>query len=368
MYEQSQLTALINTAADGILSINEAGIVSLYNPAAAKIFGHPPENVIGQGVEMLMPNPHAQAHGGYIQNYLESGQAQIIGIGRQVEGLRADGSTFPLRLSVGEFEEEGRRFFVGIVRDLTAEIEEQRRTQELRAQLELIGRHAAVTEMGAALAHELNQPLTAIDLFLVAAERQLHSDAEKASELFARVRTEAERAGEIVRRIRQMVERSDSEKEAFPLSLAVKEAADLCRVVEGHTRRVETGALPEATVFGDLTQIRMILVNLIKNALDATAEQSSARILVRGSIDGMAAVEVLDNGPGVPEGFQDRLFEPFATTKDRGLGIGLSICSTIAEAHGGRLSYIPPDSQTDSLGGALFRLEVPLQGKDTNEQ
>ena len=306
-----------------------------------------------------MPEPYAAAHEGYLRRYIETGEARIIGIGRQVEGLRADGTTFPVHLSVGEFVDEGDRHFVGILRDLTEEVAERRRAQDSQSQLELIGRHAAVSEMGAALAHELNQPLTAIDLFLVAAERQLDTDPDRARALFSRVRAEAERAGGIVRRIRQMVERSDGEKMPFPLGQAVEEAVELCRLVERSTGAVTIGAPPDDAVFGDLTQIRMILVNLIKNGLDATEGQAQRHVLVRGRPGDMATVEVLDSGPGVEPDFAERLFQPFSSTKARGLGIGLSICRTIAEAHGGRLSYVLPEAQEEGLGGALFRLELP---------
>jgi two-component system sensor kinase FixL len=359
MYEHAQLRALIDTAVDGIVSIDEAGKIALFNPAAARIFGHSAEEMMGKPVETLMPALYAEAHQGYMRHYLDTGEARIIGIGRQVEGLRADGSVFPLHLSVGEFRDGTKRHFVGILKDLTAETAERRRTQELRSQLELIGRHAAVSEMGAALAHELNQPLTAIDLFLVAAERQLQADPAKAAELFARVRKEAERAGNIVRRIRQMVERTDGEKLLFPLSHVVGEAVELCRVVEQDEDTVTFSELPDVSAFGDPTQIRMILVNLIKNALDATSGREVRKVVVRGEASQMVAVEVLDNGPGVPAAFEAQLFEPFASTKTRGLGIGLSICSTIAETHGGRLTYVPPDEQIKGLGGALFRLELP---------
>ena len=359
MYEQSQLRALINTAVDGVLSINSQGTVGLYNPAAERIFGHPAESVIGQPVEQLMPQHHAVAHSTYINRYIEGGHAKIIGIGRQVEGVKADGTVFPIHLSVGEFEDNGERHFVGILRDLTREVAARQRAQDLQSQLDLIARHAAVSEMGAALAHELNQPLTAIDLFLVAAERQLESDPSKAKQLFERVRTEAERAGGIVRRIRQMVERSDGEKALFPLALAVQEAVELCNIVGRQGLSLEVGSLPLERVFADQTQFRMVMVNLINNALDAVTGQKDGGVIVRGHLAKMATIEVLDNGPGVAGDFEAQLFQPFASTKTRGLGIGLSICRTIAESHGGRLTYVRPSEQQDGLGGAMFRLELP---------
>lgn len=362
VYEQSQLRALIETAVDGIISIDADGIIGVFNPAAAAIFGHAPEAVLGQRIEMLMPAPYREEHGGYVSQYLSTGEAKIIGIGRHVEGLRADGTRFPLHLSVGEYTADGARHFVGIIRDRTAEVEAQRRAQSLTAQLELIGRHAAVSEMGAALAHELNQPLTAIDLFLVAAERKLQTEPEGAAALFARVRHEAQRAGSIVRRIRQMVERSDGEKTPFDLTTTVTEAVELCQLVDAEGAVFEQTPLPPMTVFGDQVQVRMILVNLLSNALEATKDRARPTVAIRGRIEaGMAIMDVADNGPGVSPEFEARLFEPFESTKARGLGIGLSICSTIAETHGGRLAYVPPSRQANGLGGAMFRLELPCR-------
>ncbi|MEM9285562.1 MAG: PAS domain S-box protein, partial [Pseudomonadota bacterium] len=180
MYEQAQLKALINTAVDGILSISADGSVRLYNKASERIFGHKEQDVLGCNIDMLMPPSYAERHQGFLERYLSGGSAQIIGVGRQVEGLRKDGSVFPMHLSVGEFVEENERFFVGIVRDLSAEVAARERSQMLQEQLEMISRYSAVNEMGAALAHELNQPLTAIELFLVAADRQLENNPSAA--------------------------------------------------------------------------------------------------------------------------------------------------------------------------------------------
>ncbi|GGY45487.1 two-component system sensor histidine kinase NtrB [Parvularcula lutaonensis] len=359
MFEQQQLRALIDTAVDGILSISADGRVRLYNRASERIFGYSAEEVLGQDVAMLMPEHHARNHGQYIENYLSTGEARIIGIGRQVQGVKKDGSVFPLHLSVGEFREAGERYFVGIIHDLSEQMAERERTRALQEQIELIGRHSAVSEMGAALAHELNQPLTAVDLFLVAAERKLENDPDGARRIFARVREEAERAGNIVRRIRQMVERSDGEHSLFDLGQVIDSAVELCRTVSQRPDTIRIETTGPAMLFGDSTQIRMILVNLIKNALDAVGDQPRGQVVVRVRSGDPLRIEVLDNGPGVGPEFEDKLFQPFASTKTKGLGIGLSICRTIAEAHGGRLLYKAPDGYRDGLGGASFILELP---------
>lgn len=365
MYEQQQLKALIDTAVDGIMSISHDGRVMLYNPAATGMFGYEPSEVIGQDVAMLMPDHHAHRHQSYIDAYMDTGVARIIGIGRIVEGKRKDGTVFPMSLSVGEFADDGSRYFVGIVRDLSRQLAERKRAQDLQDQLETIGRHSAVTEMGAALAHELNQPLTAIDLFLVAAERQLDTNPEKAKELFLRVRKEAKRAGGIVRRIRQMVERSDGERTVIFLDHVIKSAVELCRVVEGHDDILVVEDIPSGSFYADEIQVRMILINLIKNALDATDGQANRKVVIRATLDDVARIDVLDNGPGVAPDMENSLFEPFASSKKKGLGIGLSICRTIAETHGGHLRYIQPKDQVRGLGGAQFHLCLPTdQNRD----
>ncbi|MEE4209337.1 MAG: PAS domain S-box protein [Parvularcula sp.] len=361
MYEQQQLRALIETAVDAIISISADGTIKLFNAAAERIFGYASDDVIGKDIAILMPRSHGDRHSDYIERFLKTGEARIIGIGRQVEGLRSDGTTFPMHLSVGAFGDGERPDFVGIVRDLSGEMAERKRRETLQHQLELIGRHSAVSEMGAALAHELNQPLTAIDLFLSAAEKRLADNPEAAREIFRRVRDEAQRAGNIVRRIREMVERSDGERSAFVLASVAESAVELCRLVDRDKAEITIEPLPTVGMFGDPVQIRMILVNLVKNALDATDGQTGAKVRLRAHVAPKAVrLEVLDNGPGIAPEVAGKLFEPFSSTKVEGLGIGLSICRTIAEGHGGKLELIPQEEQIDSLGGAAFALTLPL--------
>lgn len=363
-FAESQLKALVRTAVDGIMCIDRRGHVNLYNPACERIFGWTPDEVMGRNVTMLMPKRYAERHDGFIENYLNTGNARIIGIGREVEGLRKDGTEFPMDLSVGEFEDDGEPLFVGIVRDLTERVAAERRLRDLQGQLTHMGRVGAVAEMGSALAHELNQPLTAISLFLAASDRSLESDPEKARTLFARAQDEAQRAGDIVRRIRQMVERGDEERRVVDVSDIIAGAAELCSVVDAGGRAMidTSGVAPELTVFADPTQIRQVMVNLIKNAIDATAGQEDRRIRVTASAEpsDYVAIDVEDSGPGVDPTVRPELFSPFVSSKPDGLGIGLSICRTIAESHGGNLDLVDEPGE-DGLSGARFRLRLPVE-------
>ncbi len=355
------LGSLIETTVDGVMAIDRAGALAVFNSACERMFGYDRAEVLGRNVSLLMTDEHARAHDGYISHHLETGEKRIIGIGRRVEGRRKDGSAFPLDLAVGRFEHAGAPMFVGVVRDLTLQVKDEQRMVELQSQLHHMGRVGAVAEMGAALAHELNQPLTAISLFLASAERTFEANPVKTMELFQRARAEALRAGNIVRRIRQMVEQSDFEPQYFDLSEEIAGAVELCRIADGGREadiRIEPKTPVEA--FGDPTQVRQVLFNLIKNGIDASSgpdRQSVVRVTVR--TEGALDIVVEDNGPGVSAEVAPRLFSPFATSKSGGLGIGLSICRNIAELHRGSLDLIDASPHDDPLGGAVFRLRLP---------
>lgn len=362
-FAEEQLSALIATAVDGIMCIDEAGRAELFNPACERIFGYTAEEVLGKNIRMLMPPKYAEHHDGYLHSYVNTGVKKIIGIGREVEGRRKNGDVFPMDLSVGEFRHEGVRRFVGIVRDLSARASAERRLYELQNQVAHMGRVSAVAEMGSALAHELNQPLTAMTLYLTAAERALSQEPEKAADLFRRSKAEAARAGEIVRRIRQMVERTDHDMAMFKLSDVVGGSIDLCRIADPERNSIiAVDGLPhDLEVFGDATQIQQVLINLVKNALDATAGQPERRVRVSVRTGEALELFVEDNGPGIAPTIRDRLFSPFTSSKARGLGIGLSICRNIVEGHGGALDLVEAPPNEAPLRGACFRVRLPLE-------
>lgn len=355
--------ALIDTAIDGIMVIDEKARVQVYNPACERLFGYSPNEVLGKNVDMLMPEPYHSEHDGYIARYLKTRTPHIIGIGREVVGRRKDGTTFPMYLSVGEGEVEGQRIFVGIVNDISEQRARDKRIQQLQGELLHVTRMTAMGEMTSALAHEINQPLTALLNYTSAARRMAKSFGEPAAKLvdvLERAVDQTERAGLIIRRLRNFIEKREPVRTPESVNKVVEDAIAL-----GLAGFRDTGTkwtiklqpdLPTAMI--DKVQIQQILVNLIRNATEAMAGRDKRQLTIATSLNGTdVEIAVSDTGTGLPEDVVSRLFHPFVTTKDRGMGMGLSICRTIAEAHGGRLWLA-----SNSPEGATFKLSLPLGG------
>jgi two-component system sensor kinase FixL len=325
------------------------------------MFGWRPDEVIGRNISMLMPPPFRQQHDGYVQRYLATGEKRIIGIGRIVVGERKDGSTFPMELAVGEVRSSHGRFFTGFVRDLTERREREARVQELQAEVVHISRLSAMGEMASALAHELNQPLSAIANYLAGARRLLdkaEGGDHRALDAVDKAVSQALRAGDIIRRLRDFLARGEGERSLESMAKLVHEACGLALVgakESGVNVRYSLDPHLDRVVV-DRIQIQQVIVNLVRNALDAMQDQASGVLFVSTHIDGdMAVVSVSDTGPGLDPAAAERLFQPFVTTKAHGMGVGLSISRTIVEAHGGRIWTEPnPD------GGAIFRFSVRL--------
>ncbi len=356
----SMFEALIATAVDGVVVIDAQGIVEVYNPACERLFGFAADEVVGRNVSMLMPAPYRDAHDGYIAAYNRTGVAKIIGIGREVVGRRKDGSTFPMYLSVGEGRVEERPIFVGIIHDISDRHAAERRLRELQAELLHVSRLTAMGQMSSGLAHELNQPLTAIMNYVKAARRTIEGlddpRAVRAVELVDKAAGQTTRAGQIIRRLRDFVEKGETHRKLEDINTTVSEAVALgLTAVADVDRRFEYAAgLPEVMI--DRIQIQQVVLNLVRNAVEAMAGQPrrELRVTTTAAPDGAVEVLVADTGPGLPPEVLERLFQPFVTTKENGMGIGLSLCRTIVDAHGGELS-----ATTGEGGGALFRFRLP---------
>lgn len=489
-FAEARFDALLSAAVDGIIVIDRRGLVQRFNPAAENIFGRPAKDVLGKNVSMLMPDPFRAQHDDYIARYLATGEARIIGVGREVLGLRADGSTFPIELSVGHVRLTGDDQFVGIVRDISkrkldeerlrqqdevirrsfedaplaaftrdregrflsvnramctllgydsedllavpaidvvhpadrpaahdtavrlergelesdihrrrllrkdgsvvhcrlhlgvvhdeegrpaleiAQIEdesEHRRLVEeandLRERLAHVGRLGILGEMATGIAHEINQPLTAIANYAQACRYAIQGGTatdDDIIDMLEKITRGAKRAGEVIRRMRGLVRKRDSERENLDLNDLV---SDVVRLAEVDARlreaRIELKlANGSPQVLADGVQIQQVVLNLARNGMEAMIEMPRDEQILEISTaagDGAAEVTVRDRGAGLPNGDAERVFDPFFTTKEEGMGMGLSLCRSIIESHGGRLWFTGNEGP-----GTTFHFSLPI--------
>ena len=372
---EAQLRSILETVPDAMVVIDERGIMISFSSAAERLFGWMAAEAVGRNVSILMPDPDRRQHDGYLARYMVTGERRIIGIGRVVTGQRRDGSTFPMELTVGEVHTGGRRLFTGFVRDLTERQESERRVQELQSELLHVSRVSAAGEMASALAHELNQPLTAIASSVKAALRMLQTMGakgavalpERAVEAMERAVGQSLRAGQIVRRLREFVAKGEADRELETLPGLIEEASALALVgARQRGVRVAFEIAPDLPpVLVDRIQLQQVLLNLLRNAIEAmTDDEGTERreLLVSARPRGAGEeveLAIADTGPGLAPAVAARLFEPFVSTKPGGMGVGLSICRSIIEAHGGRLWAEPNPG-----GGTVFRFTLPAAPPD----
>jgi two-component system sensor kinase FixL len=360
---EAHVQSILDTIPDAMIVIDEKGAMQSFSAAAERLFGWSGPEVIGRNVDMLMPSPYHEAHDGYLARYMATGERRIIGIGRVVVGQRRDGSTFPMELAVGEMRVAERRFFTGFVRDLTERQQTEARLQELQAELVHVSRLTAMGEMASALAHELNQPLSAIANYLRGSRRLLDkgdpNDLPRLTEALDKAGDQALRAGEVIHRLRAFIGRGETERRTESIAKLIEEASALALVgVKELGVRVTIQSDPLVDlVLADRVQIQQVVINLMRNAIDAMrgARKSELKVRVAAAPDGFTLVSVSDTGSGISEEVWGRLFEPFMTTKKEGLGVGLSICRTIVEAHGGSIW-----AENNEGPGATFAFTLPL--------
>ena len=359
---ESHLRSILDTVPDAMIVIDGHGIIQLFSTAAERLFGYSEEEAIGKNVSGLMPEPDRSRHDAYIARYRSSGERHIIGIGRIVTGKRRDGTTFPMHLSIGEMQSDGEPYFTGFVRDLTEHQQTQARLQELQSELVHVSRLSAMGEMASALAHELNQPLAAISNYMKGSRRLLAGstdpNAAKIEKAMDRAAEQALRAGQIIRRLRDFVARGESEKRVESLSKLIEEAGALGLAgAREQNVQLRFNLNPQADlVLADRVQIQQVLVNLFRNALEAMAQSQPRELVATNSkvADDMIEIEVSDTGTGFQDDVLPNLFQTFFTTKETGMGVGLSISRSIIEAHGGRMW-----AENNAAGGATFRFTLP---------
>jgi len=360
---EAHLKSILDTVPEAMIVIDEHGIMQSFSSAAERLFGYPTAEAIGQNVKILMPAPYRESHDGYLERYCTTSERHIIGIGRVVVGQRKDGSTFPMELAVGEMRSGDRRYFTGFIRDLTERQKTEARLQELQSELVHISRLTAMGEMASTLAHELNQPLSAISNYLRGSRRLLGDSSDEKSAMMRdaleKAADQATRAGQIIRRLRDFVSRGESERRVESIKKLVEEASALALVgIKDRGIRVQFKFDPSVDrVLADRVQIQQVLLNLIRNAVDAmeTSHGGDLTIAIVPDEKGYVRISVTDSGSGIAPEIAEQLFQPFITTKQHGMGVGLSISRTIVEAHGGRL-WVEPNP----TGGTIFHFTLAV--------
>jgi two-component system, LuxR family, sensor kinase FixL len=367
--ETVHLRSILDTVPDAMIVIDERGRIVKFSAAAERMFGFREEELLGENVSALMPSPDRERHDAYLNRYYETGKREIIGIGRLTTARRRDGTTFPIHLHVGEARLGEDRVFTGFIQDLTETQATERELHNVQSELAHVSRISDMGTLATSIAHELNQPLTAIANYVETARDMLY---EPDSATLAVIREALDecaqqslRAGEIVRRLRDFMSRGDTERRVERLSRMVNEASALALLGASEPGLdVEVRLDPEAEyVLVNRIQIQQVLVNLIRNAIEAMAGRPARQLVVSSMKmpDSMVKVSVSDNGPGLAPEVADQLFQPFVTTKANGMGIGLSICQTIVRAHEGGIWATP-----SRLGGTAFQFTLIDAGGEEN--
>jgi two-component system sensor kinase FixL len=358
----AHLRSILETVPDAMVIIDDTGHILSFSKTAERLFGFAEAELLGENVSTLMPSPDRERHDGYLKRYLTTGEKRIIGIGRLVTGRRRDGTTFPMELSVGETTIGEERVFTGFIRDLTERQDYEKRLHTVQAELAHVSRVTAMGTLATSIAHELNQPLTAIANYVETASMMLADRPEEETiavirEALDECAKEAVRAGQIVRRLRDFISRGETERQVFSLARLVNEASALAFVGSGSQSVDLTVTIREDDlVLVDRVQIQQVLLNLIRNAVEAMHDLPHGRLTIRAvrREPGFIEVIVSDSGPGLAPEIGDNLFAPFQSTKAAGMGVGLSISRTIVEAHEGRIWADP-----SPYGGTSFHFTLP---------
>jgi PAS domain S-box-containing protein len=353
---------MLDAAVDGIVTIDELGSIEAVNPAVERLFGYRADEMVGRNVSMLMPSPYHEEHDGYLENYRRTGRRKIIGIGREVTGLRKDGTIFPLELAVAEVPLGKRRLFMGTLKDLTPR-------KRLEEQLLHSQKLEAVGRLAGGVAHDFNNLLASIlgysELLL---ERDVGQSVRRAAE---EIRRSAVRGAALTRQLLAFSRRQELRLEPLELNRVLVELQDMLSRLLGE-RIGLVYAIDEGlwSLRGDTGQLQQVVVNLVVNARDAMEDGGritisthnvtlTTELLRRGeavSAGDWVVLTVTDDGVGMSEATLERIFEPFFTTKEPGKGTGLGLSTVYGIVHqiGGRILV---DSRLG--GGTTFEVYLP---------
>ena len=359
--QQSVLEALLGAAPDAIIRINRSGTILDFLGSASRLFGWRAEEIVGKSLTILMPEPHSARHGNYIDAFLQTGERRLPDFGRRLQACHKTGKTFPIEIALNQLPGREDVEFIGIVRDISHRVARETEIDALREALDAAALQSALGEFASIIAHELNQPLTAIANYMDALELRLASPSpenlDTAMELAKRSGAQARLGGKVIARTRRMALRGETEPRMDSFHDAVAETMSMMAhgpAAKGVMIRYRQEGTDSPSLF-DRVQIQQIVMNLSSNALRAMAGMDRAELTVtsRQTEDTLELV-VRDTGPGIAEVDRPKIFERFFRRSKSGMGLGLSIVRRIANAHGGDIRL------TDSIGsGAEFTLTLP---------
>ena len=374
--QAAKLQAILEAAVDAIVTIDGKGLIQTANPAAERLFQFANAELAGQNVKLLMPEPYKSAHDGYIDRFRKTGERRIIGVGREVIGLRKDGSTFPMHLSVGEFDDGEDQHFVGIIHDLSERKDAERALRQAQ-KMESVG------QLTGGIAHDFNNLLTVITGNLELLEMRLDDDAQR--DLLKEALEAADLGARLTDRLLAFARRSPLEPEVVDLNQLVLGLTDLMHRTLGATIDLSTALSTDLWhVMADPTQIETAIVNLAVNARDAMPDGGKLIIETRntrideeyvanetGLVPGdYVQLSVSDTGTGMPPEVRDRVFEPFFTTKaaGRGTGLGLSMVYGFARQSGGHVTVYSELETGTTVNLYLARHDVQAEPGSQKEE
>ena len=356
------LQASLEIVADALILIDDRGVIQSFSHPAERLFGWSAGEMVGKNFSRLMP----PGEDGALTGHRTPGDDDVSGSYRKLTGLRKDGVTFPMEVRVGEVTIAARRLLTMVVRDLSSIQEAERRSEELREQLTQVWSANSMGEMASVLAHELNQPLSAVANYLRAARNliaRMELDDDDLIEAVARAGDQAVRAGEIIRTMRDLANRGGTLQKPESLSGMIGEVDFIIALMarDANVKLVYELYKGEDTVIADRIQIQQLVVNLTRNAIEAVTKYPNRHVNISTRLEagGQLVTTVEDSGPGIDQSVAGRLFQPLASTKPEGMGLGLSISSAIVENHRGRI-WVEPSR----LGGAAFSFVLAQAGED----
>ena len=365
---EAKLNAIFNASIEGIVTIDTSGTILSVNTAVANIFGYSEEELIGCSYNKLVSPSQSNKQGHDVKSYLQAKVPNVIGLIREVDGMRKDGSLVPLDISLVEFSIDGASYFTGILRDVSLRKQQEQQEKEHLEELAHVTRLCLIGEMGSGIAHEVNQPLTAIANYTQACLRFIgaeNPDLNQLGEILFKIHQQALKAGQIIHRIKDFVSHRKIYRTDTDINILVEDAVSLCASdFKQNNIKLELDLaknIPDVTI--DDIQIEQVLLNLIRNSIDSLKgmpQKSQRQVLIQTCMNNLNQVEVKvnDNGSGIDEALKEKILTPFFTTKSTGMGMGLSISRSIIEAHQGVFNF---NSKAEE--GATFSFILPVKRK-----